>query len=905
MSMRGLTVFIADLRKCRARELEEKRINKEMANIRTKFRDGNLNGYQKKKYVCKLLYMYILGWDIDFGHTEAVNLMCSSKYSEKQIGYLAITLLLTENSDLARLVVNTLRKDLEDLNEIYNCLGLHAIANIGGREMAESLAGDVQRLLVSRNTKSFVKKKAALCLLRLFRKHPDVLPATDWADHILSIMDYPDLGVTLSLTSLITALAQQFPEAYQGCVEKAIHILYKIIVKREYSLEYVYYKVPIPWLQVKLLRLLQYYAPPEQPDLRNQLSGILQSIINNAHDVPKNIQHANAQNAILFEAINLAINLDIESDIVTQAASLLCRFISSKETNTRYLGLETMAHLASYSDSLDAIKKHQDIIILSLRDKDISVRRRALDLLYAMCDVTNAKTIVGELLRYLQVADYTLREEMALKIAILTEKFAADYEWYVDTMLQLISSAGDHISDEVWYRVVQIITNNENLQEYAVRSILHTLNQVNCHENALRIGGYVLGEFGHLVANEGGCSPIEQFRTLHSKFNMCSASTRALLLSTYLKFVNLFPEIKEEVLGVFYQYRHVLDVELQQRACEYLVLANFPDEELIQTVCEEMPPFQERESALMSRLQKKVGETEDKRTWSIAGKDTVREKKFGELNGATNGQQDLLDLFDNAPLQGAGSVVGPAGEVTVDADYENKYRTLIYTSEGVLYEDAEVQIGIKSEYHGHLGRIAIFLGNKSATHFTQLKVNVDSIAGLSVETTQQAPDSLAPYAQAQQLLSVECQNLFQESVGLQLAYQGSAMRALELKLPIVLNKFLEPVQMTGPDFFVRWKQIGGPPKESQVVFASKEPIDIEKVKRIAHGCQFGLLDGVDPNANNLVGVSVFNTSQAGKVGCLLRLEPSLEQQMYRLTIRTTNDLVTSQLRANLQTLLES
>jgi hypothetical protein len=49
------------------------------------FLEGSLNGYQKKKYVCKLLYMYILGWDIDFGHMEAVNLISSPKYSEKQI----------------------------------------------------------------------------------------------------------------------------------------------------------------------------------------------------------------------------------------------------------------------------------------------------------------------------------------------------------------------------------------------------------------------------------------------------------------------------------------------------------------------------------------------------------------------------------------------------------------------------------------------------------------------------------------------------------------------------------------------------------------------------------------------------------------------------------------------------
>lgn len=140
----------------------------------------------------------------------------------------------------------------------------------------------------------------------------------------------------------------------------------------------------------------------------------------------QNVQHNNAQNAVLFEAINLAIHLDPESKVVTAAARLLGRFILAKETNVRYLGLDSMAHLAACSESLEPIKMHQDTIIQSLKDRDISVRRRGLDLLYSMCDTTNAKIIVGELLQYLQTADYNLREEMVLKIAILTERFATE-----------------------------------------------------------------------------------------------------------------------------------------------------------------------------------------------------------------------------------------------------------------------------------------------------------------------------------------------------------------------------------------------------------------------------------------------------------------------------------------------
>src|SRR6266545_5479076 len=192
--------------------------------------------------------------------------------------------------------------------------------------------------------------------------------------------------------------------------------------------------------------------------IRTIIHQVLQTIMNNCAEPSRNIQHNNAQHAVLFEAISLAIHLDTNSPLVGNAAVLLARFISSKETNVRYLGLDTLAHLAARADSLEAIKKHQNTIILSLRDKDISVRRRALDLLYSMCDTDNSELVVGELLRYLRVADYALREEMVLKIAILTEKHATSYKWYVDTILQLISTAGEHVGDEVWYRVVQIAT---------------------------------------------------------------------------------------------------------------------------------------------------------------------------------------------------------------------------------------------------------------------------------------------------------------------------------------------------------------------------------------------------------------------------------------------------------------
>lgn len=921
--MRGLVSFIADLRNARARELEEKRINKELANIRQKFRDGGLNGYSRKKYVCKLLYIYILGWNVDFGHLEAVNLISATKYSEKQIGYLAVTLFLHEQHELLHLVVNSIRKDLLDHNELNNCLALHAIANVGGKEMGEALSLDVHRLLISPASKAFVKKKAALTLLRLYRKYPGIV-MNEWAERIISLMDDPDMGVALSVTSLVMALVQDNQEQYKGSYVKAANRLKRIVVDAECADGYFYYKVPCPWIQVKLLRLLQYYPPPEDSHIRKLIREALQKIMDSAMDIPKNVQQNNAQNAVLFEAINLVIHLDTEQDLMVQISTRLGKYIASRETNVRYLGLEAMTHLAARSETLDPIKKHQSIIIGSLRDRDISVRRQGLDLLYSMCDPTNAQAIVGELLRYLQSADYAIREEMVLKIAILTEKYATDVQWYVDISLRLIAMAGDHVSDEVWQRVIQIVTNNEELQVYAAQNILQYVKN-DCHETLVKIGGYLLGEFGHLIADNKGSSPIEQYMALHGKMRGCSSSTRAILLSSFVKFVNLFPEIKPQLLQAFRAYSHSLDSELQQRACEYLTLASQPTDDLLRTVCDEMPPFPERTSALLSRLHQKHATTSDKRTWVIGGRDANADLKEFSLakqttglkrsftnagqnaaaatngngngtNGLTSVSDDLAGLDLNVDTNKVLKAPNLASAAHLSPDWEPGYNRLLFLSEGILYQDAQIQIGLRTEYRGQLGCVIFYFSNKSSFPMGSFTTTLDNPSSENLKSDIKGlPDTIIPpEGQSHQTIMFEAKNIFSTPPTFRISYLAGALQALTLQLPVVLHKYMDSAELSGEDFFKRWKQIGGAPREAQSIFglvSKNRRMNMEFVRRVVQGFKWGILDGVDPNPKNIVGATVLHTSEGGKFGCLLRLEPNVDTQMFRITIRATDEAV--------------
>jgi len=960
--MRGLAVFISDIRNCKSKEAEVKRINKELANIRSKFKgDKTLDGYQKKKYVCKLLFIFLLGHDIDFGHMEAVNLLSSNKYTEKQIGYLFISVLVSANNDLMKLVIQSIKNDITSRNPIHVCLALQCIANIGSREMAEAFGHDIPKLLVSGETIDSVKQSAALCLLRLIRTSPDAIAMSEWASRIIHLLNDQHMGVVTSAVSLIEMLAKKSPEEYKGCVGLAVSRLSRIVTSSYTDLQdYTYYFVPAPWLSVKLLRLLQNYGPPDAT-VKNRLSECLETILNKAQEPPKSkkVQHSNAKNAVLFEAINLIIHMDSDANLLVRACNQLGQFLQHRETNLRYLALESMCLLATSEFSHEAVKKHQDTVITALKtERDVSVRQRAVDLLYAMCDRSNAEEIVAEKLNYLEMADYSIREEMVLKVAILAEKYAVDYTWYVDTILNLIRIAGDYVSEEVWYRVIQIVINRDDVQGYAAKTVFEALQAPACHENMVKVGGYILGEFGNLIAGDPRSSPMVQFDLLHSKFHLCSVATRGLLLSTYIKFVNLFPEIKQHIQAVLQNQNQLrnADVELQQRAVEYLQLSSVASTDVLATVLEEMPPFPERESSILAKLKKKKPHNAEQKeiepkpqpppitapnnvevpshliSPQASTPGSVRSDDLLGLNSAptsapttTNGTGTLLDIMgdlggesttdpsdnglNNSSGLGGLAFSMPSAEDSYNnselpgADATDKF---LCKNNGVLFENDLIQIGVKCEFRQNLGRITLFYGNKTtfpfANFFPEVKCEGELATQLNVQS-KPVDSSVDGGAQKQQLINVECIDGFAEAPELVLnfAYSGCPQK-LSCKLPLSINKFAEATEMDSGSFFGRWKVLSLPEQESQKIFKSRCPMDTEAVKTKILGTGLSVLEGVDPNAENFVSAGIIHT-RSQQVGCLMRLEPNNAAQMYRLTVRTSKADVSQQLCAVFEALL--
>lgn len=378
-----------------------------------------------------------------------------------------------------------------------------------------------------------------------------------------------------------------------------------------------------------------------------------------------------------------------------------------------------------------------------------------------------------------------------------------------------------------------------------------------------------------------------------------------MLLSTYIKWVNVFPEIKVPLVNVFERYRHVLDVDLQQRACEFYALASRPeDDELLQNVCEEMPPFPARQSALTGRLNRKDGDTQDQRTWVHGGKEANEAPKLPKAsqsmaNVAPTASNDASDIMgslaglDLSTPAGDGSSPQPkalanGGAPTIIAsgpNVERWFEKLTYTPDGVLYEDVQMQVGVKSRFHGHLGQLAVYLGNKVSAPMTSVTTTVRSSnpGALTITFAKMPPSTIAPRTQVQLQLQVECKKPFTTPPTITISFLAGSHQDVTLRLPVVLTKFLEHVTLQQTEFFERWRLIGGPPREAQSVFpiklADTGVIDLARQEKVVSGHMFNILKGVDPNPNNIVGAAVLHTSGDGKVGCLLRVEPNKDAKV--------------------------
>lgn len=209
---KGLKNFINEIRTCESHEEERTRVDKELGNIRLKF-SQNLTAYHKRKYVWKLCYIHMLGYDVDFGHDVVATLIASPTFQEKSVGYMAATMLLSHDETLLDIVLVAIRNDLKGEHHYGVTLALHFCANyaFNSRATAEAFTEDVCDIIKGNDNirvpdavaakstvppqelldgyRSSCRRKALLALLRCFQLHPEIVDVSEWSESLKALIE--------------------------------------------------------------------------------------------------------------------------------------------------------------------------------------------------------------------------------------------------------------------------------------------------------------------------------------------------------------------------------------------------------------------------------------------------------------------------------------------------------------------------------------------------------------------------------------------------------------------------------------------------------------------------------------------------------------------------------------------
>ncbi|GIY18849.1 hypothetical protein CDAR_251531 [Caerostris darwini] len=715
-----------------------------------------------------------------------------------------------------------------------------------------------------------------------------------------------------------------------------VHRLNRIIKYPSIELQdYNYYFVPAPWLIVKLLRLLQCLPFPIEPSAaKNFLIESIELIFNRAQEPPKTkkIEHRNCRNAVMFEAINYIYHLNSEASLQMRACNILDMNLKQNDSNLRCLALETMQLLSKSVSCKERIKQQLKPIMDSLKyENDSCMQQKSADLLCSLCDRNNVDEIIEQLFHYLEDCDVNAREEVVLKIAVLAENYLCDQKYYIDTILKLLKLFGDYVKKVVWYRFIHIVTNNKNVHGYAAKSVFDALSVPPWYDTFMAVAGYILGEFGNLIAGDNKANPNIQLQLLCSKFSFCCKETKAILLTTFVKFTNLFPELKQKVKNIFINNMRNSDPEIQQRAAEYAKLCEVLNRNNLATVLDEMPHFENKNLSVdpdLQRLRSKFTElslkNESQNESVILGRSYSESLQNSSINKpvqnddipqrsstvpqnafmANNYYETLVEIFSDNDKGYNNLPISQSTSTLLVTSNEEIIQNLFWHKNGVLYENSILLVLINEQFLKHTGTIRLKYKNKTSHLLHNFVPFFHSNDGHNKLLLQMKPCSgtIQANEEIEHEIVVECIQDFNHRPSMSINFICNGLQqSLILQLPLTLNKFIEPITLNFDQFFCKWNSMQNC-QDCIVVFPAKYIMNKDLVRRKIIGLNMNILEDIDENPNNFVGAGIFY-SRMIPAGILLRLECNFSTFMYRLTVKSIKRTVTEEIVKVFQLLL--
>ncbi|BFY99699.1 hypothetical protein BsWGS_02740 [Bradybaena similaris] len=546
------------------KENESKYIAECIDEIKQELKQENLA--IKANAVNKLTYLQMLGYDISWAAFNIIEVMSSTKFTFKRIGYLAASQSFHEETDVLMLTTNMIRKDMSSQNMYDSGVALNGLSCFITPDLARDLANDIMTLMTS--SRPYLRKKAVLIMYKVFLQFPEALrPAFP---RLKEKLEDPDPGVQSAAVNVICELARKNPKNYLSLAP----LFFKLMTTSTNN-----------WVLIKIIKLFSALTPLE-PRLGKKLIEPLTNLI-----------HSTSAMSLLYECINTVIagipNHTASIQLCVQKLRIL---IEDSDQNLKYLGLLAMSRiLATHPKS---VQGHKDLILQCLDDRDESIRLRALDLLYGMVSKKNLMEIVKKLMVHMDKAEGShYRDELLSKtIEICSQsnyQYVTNFEWYVSILVELTRMEGTKHGKLIANQMLDVAIRVQAIRHFAVSQmaillenshILANNSQRNGICEVLHAAAWICGEFSEHLSNPK--ATLEAM--LKPKITSLPGHIQSIFVQNILKLYGKIlkaaeakedDSLKKEVhtllqekLPVFIQSG---DLEVQERACSILQIVKY------------------------------------------------------------------------------------------------------------------------------------------------------------------------------------------------------------------------------------------------------------------------------------------------------------------------------------------
>ena len=466
-----------------------------------------------------------------------------------------------------------MQRDLASSHVLEVCAALIAVTNLITADMAPAVHTEVTKALD--HQAETVRKKAVIALHRLNQIAPDVVTRSDVIEKLRKVLCDRDPAVMGASLNVIDSMAAVDPIPFKDLIASLISIL-KQVCERRLPDAFEYHKVPAPWIQMKLVRILATLGKNDA-QASNGMYEILSDCLKRA-DIG-----VNAGYAVMYECVRTITTIYPNPTLLDAAADAISRLLGSRAQNLRYLGLTGLAGIVEGHPKYAAA--HQMAVIECLEDTDETIQRKTLDLLYKMTNPVNVEFVVDKLLLFIRTSqDLYLRKTLTSRICTIAERFAPSNAWYVKTITELFEISGEFVSPAVAQNLMSLIAEGsgegEDGEESEEADMLLRQHAVEIY--AAKLAGpkarlprvlvetmaWVLGEYAYLSASYT-LDDILVKLCEYSTTPTLDVTTRKFLITAIQKLVAQLGQCPSHAASVIDAYTKSKDVDLQQRCMEF------------------------------------------------------------------------------------------------------------------------------------------------------------------------------------------------------------------------------------------------------------------------------------------------------------------------------------------------